>query len=192
MPSDEDVQKIIDSVDSDPFGLFGYFLYFTGCRFGEALALRGEDIDHKQMKIHVTKSVYYDNGPKIGNPKTEAGNRAIPLLECLADKLPKLKKNQYLFSHLEDRSEPYSQKRIWTQWKKYCERLGITCTPHQLRHGYATLLFEAGLTAKDAQPLLGHASIEMTNDIYTHITQRRADLNSEKINAFISQNISKK
>lgn len=192
MPSDEDIQTIIDSVDSDPFGLFAYFLYFTGCRFGEALALRGEDIDRKGMKIRVSKSIYYDNGPKVGKPKTEAGVRDIPLLDCLAAKLPKLKKNQYLFSHLEDRSEPYSQKRIWTQWKKYCERLQITCTPHQLRHGYATLLFEAGLTAKDAQPLLGHASIEMTNDIYTHITQRRADLNTAKINDFINNTVSKR
>ena len=192
MPSEEDIQKIIDNVESDPFGVFAYFLYFTGCRFGEALALRGEDIDHVEKKIFITKSLYYDNGPKIGKPKTDAGNREIPILDCLADKLPKLKKKQYLFSHLEDRSEPYSQKRIWTQWKKYCERLDLSCTPHQLRHGYATLLFEAGLTAKDAQPLLGHASVEMTNDIYTHITKRRQDLNADKINIFVNETVSKK
>lgn len=191
MPSDEDIQKIIENVDTDPFGLFAYFLYFTGCRFGEALAVRGEDIDLKNNKIKISKSVYFENGPKIGKPKTDAGNRTIPLLDCLKEKLPKLKKKEYLFSHMSDRSEPFTQKRIFTQWKKYQERLEITCTPHQLRHGFATLLFEAGLTAKDAQPILGHATLEMTADIYTHITNRRSGENADKLNDFINQTVSK-
>ena len=185
MPSEEDIQKIIENVDSDPFGLFAYFLYYTGCRFGEALALQGKDIDLKTNEIHITKSLYFDNGAKIGTTKTESGNRTVPLLDCLIDHLPKLKKQQYLFSHLADRSEPFTQKRIFTQWKKYQERVGITCTPHQLRHGFATLLFDAGFTAKDAQPLLGHATLEMTMDIYTHITAKRARSNVDKLNDFI-------
>ena len=191
MPDEEDIQKIIDNVDSDPFGLFAYFLYFTGCRLGEALAIQGNDINLKDNKIQVSKSIYFLNGPQIGDPKTEAGNREIPLLDCLKQKLPKLNKKQYLFSYLDDRSQPFTQKRIFTQWKKYQERLNITCTPHQLRHGFATLLFEAGLSAKDAQPILGHATLEMTADIYTHITKRRSTENADKLNNFINQTVSK-
>ena len=186
MPSDEDIEVILESVDTDPFGLFPYFLYYTGCRLGEALALRGEDIDKKEMRISITKSIYFDNGPKVGTPKTEAGNRDIPLLDCLADKLPKLKKGQYLFSYMTDRSKPYTQKRFQTEWRKYQERTGVTCTPHQLRHGYATLLFEAGLSPKDAQPLLGHATVEMTTDIYTHVTAKRQNFNASRINEYIN------
>lgn len=186
MPSEEDIQKIMDNVDSDPFGLFAYFLYFTGCRFGEALALTGKDIDLERGEIRISKSLYFDNGPKIGTPKTESGTRTVPLLDCLREHLPKLKKNQYLFSHLEDRSEPFTQKRIFTQWKKYQERTDVSCTPHQLRHGFATLLFDAGLTAKDAQPILGHATAEMTIDIYTHITNSRAKGNADKLNTFVN------
>lgn len=186
MPTEADIQKIIENVDTDPFGLFAYFLYYTGCRFGEALAIQGRDINLATNEIHITKSIYFDNGTKIGTPKTDNGTRIIPLLDCLKPKLPKLKKNQYLFSHLEDRSEPYTQKRIFTQWKKYQERIEITCTPHQLRHGFATLLFDAGLNPKDAQPILGHATLEMTMDIYTHITASRAKANVDKLNAFIN------
>ena len=119
MPSEEDIQKIIENVDADPFGLFAYFLYYTGCRFGEALALQGKDINLKTCEISITKSLYFDNGAKIGTTKTDSGNRTIPILDCLKPKLPKLKKDQYLFSYLEDRSEPFTQKRIFTQWKKY-------------------------------------------------------------------------
>ncbi len=187
MPSEEDIQSIIENADKDPFGLFAYFLYYTGCRFGEALALQGKDIDLEKGEIHITKSVYFDNGTKTKTPKTDSGTRIIPLLDCLRDKLPKLKKNQYLFSHLEDRSESYTQKRIFTQWKNYRERIGISCTPHQLRHGYATLLYDAGLTPKDAQAILGHATIEMTADIYTHITNSRAQNNAYKLNEYVNQ-----
>ena len=191
MPSEDDIQKIIQNVDTDPFGLFAYFLYYTGCRFGEALAIQGKDIDLLKNEIHIEKSIYYDNGAKIGTPKTESGTRTIPLLDCLKKNLPKIKKNQYLFSHLEDRNEPYSQKRIFTQWKKYQERIGIACTPHQLRHGYATLLFDAGFSAKDAQLILGHATTEMTMDIYTHITASRAKNNADKLNSFVNETFSK-
>ncbi len=186
MPSEEDIQKILDHVDTDPFGLFAFFLYFTGCRFGEALAVQGKDIDLTKGEIKISKSVYFDNGTKTKTPKTESGIRTIPLLDCLREKLPKLKKNQYLFSHLENRDEPYTQKRIYTQWKNYRERVGITCTPHQLRHGYATLLYDAGLTPKDAQAILGHATIEMTADIYTHITNSRSQNNAHKLNDFVN------
>ncbi len=191
MPSEKDLKNIIDNVDSDPFGLFAYFLYFTGCRFGEALAVQGKDIDFQNNKIHISKSIYYDNGTQVGKPKTDAGDRLVPLVNCLREKIPSLQEDQYLFSYLEDRSKPFTQKRIFTQWKKYQERVGITCTPHQLRHGFATLLFEAGLTAKDAQPILGHATLEMTADVYTHITSKRSTENADKLNNFINQIISK-
>ncbi len=188
MPSEEDIEKIIENVDTDPFGLFGYFLYYTGCRYGEALALTGEDIDMKAGEIHVSKSLYYTEGGKFGikEPKTESGIRIIPIPDCLIGKIPKLKKNQYLFSDLQNRSLPYPEHVIYREWKKYQERIGISCTAHQLRHGYATLLFDAGLTAKDAQQFLGHATIEMTQDIYTHITNSRARGNASKLNEYIN------
>ena len=44
---------------------------------------------------------------------------------------------------------------------------GIKCTLHQLRHSYATMLHSAGVDVKDAQYLLGHSSIVVTQDIYT-------------------------
>lgn len=187
MPSESDIQKIIDNVDKDPFGLFAYFLYYTGCRFGEALAIQGKDIDFIQNEIHITESIYFDNGTKFKPPKTESGIRKIPLLDCLKIHLPKLKNNEFLFSPFPDKSKPFTQKRIFTQWKKYVQRLNLNCTPHQLRHGYATLLFDAGLTAKDAQPILGHATIEMTADIYTHITDTRAKENALKLNDYVNK-----
>lgn len=45
--------------------------------------------------------------------------------------------------------------------------------PHDMRHTFATILFEAGVSIKDAQYYLGHASTKMTMDLYTHYTEER-------------------
>ena len=50
--------------------------------------------------------------------------------------------------------------------------LDFTCHPHQLRHTYATKLFEAGLDIKQVQYLLGHSTTEMTLRVYTHYRAR--------------------
>ena len=51
----------------------------------------------------------------------------------------------------------------------YCAASGVTVSLHQIRHGYATALFEAGVDPKTAQKLLGHAKLSTTMDIYTHV-----------------------
>lgn len=109
----------------------------------------------------------------------------MPIPDILFDELPKLKPNQYLFS--DDGGENlFTKKRYETSLKQYKEEAGLTITPHQLRHGYATLLYDAGMEAKDAQALLGHSTIAMTLDIYTHITNSRRAKSASKLNAFLN------
>ena len=50
-----------------------------------------------------------------------------------------------------------------TEWKHYCDRLGFEVTPHQFRHAYATMLYDAGIDVKMAQKLLGHSSEKNDN-----------------------------
>ena len=72
-----------------------------------------------------------------------------------------------------------SNMHFQSLWKKYADESGVTCTSHQLRHAYATMLEENNISEKDAQYLLGHAQISTTKDIYTHIRESK----KEKINA---------
>lgn len=169
-PSEEEILKIKNNV-SHPFGLFAFFLLHTGLRRGEALAIQGSDFDFKNNTISVTKSVYYKyDKPFIKQPKTAAGVRTVPLLPALKEVLPKLKPNELLFNY---EGELYHNKRFETQWKHYCRDTGIDCTPHQLRHAYATRLYEIGVDEKSAQYLLGHADSATTRDIYTHLTEKK-------------------
>lgn len=60
----------------------------------------------------------------------------------------------------------------------------IKLTAHQLRHAYATMLFEAGIDVKDAQELMGHSDINLTRQIYTHIRNERKEETAKKLNEF--------
>ena len=56
--------------------------------------------------------------------------------------------------------------------------------PNQLRHAYATMLYEAGIPDKNAQILLGHADIQTTKNIYTHIRDNRLNKTVKTLNDY--------
>lgn len=171
LPSDEELQAVKEGWNL-PGGLLPYLILYTGCRRGEALALTHKDIDRKKKIITINKSVCYsDQSPFIKTPKTAAGTREIILLDKLAAVLPLGIGDTLLFPGPDGKIMRESTlKNRWTRWQKL---VGVTLTPHQLRHGYATMLFEAGLSERDAMDLLGHADIKMTHNIYTHIRKSR-------------------
>ena len=184
MPSETDIDIVKASVDK-PGGLFAFFLLYTGCRRGEALALTYGDIDRERHVIRINKSVYFSsNAPALKTPKTAAGTREILLLDVLDKVLPHGKKDDLLFPGADGGLTTESYARH--SWKRYLKETGLSITPHQLRHAYATILYEAGISDKDAQELLGHANIATTRDIYTHITKTRKQLVLDTLNQSIS------
>ena len=181
LPSDDDIRKVKSSIDCT-FGLFPYFLMYTGCRKGEALAIQYGDIDRKNKTISISKAVYFvGNQPQIKQPKTDAGTREIPLLDKLLPYIPKGRKDHYIFSP--DGLKPYDDSAFRRQWYAYQKESGVTATPHQLRHAYATLLYEAGIDEKLAQELMGHADISTTKNIYTHIRDKRMNTAVDALNS---------
>lgn len=160
--------------------LFPYLILYTGLRKGEALALTREDIDADV--IHVTKSVYHvNNRPHIKQPKTEAGIRTVPILDPLREKLPRRFKG-FLFS--DDGGEsPLTEMQYQRHWKDYTQQTGVTATAHQLRHSFASMLHDLDIDMKDAQDLLGHSTIAMTQDVYTHIRESRRAQVADELNA---------
>lgn len=168
--SPEDIQKVKDSYDI-PFGDFAYWALYTGCRRGELLALTWEDVDVEARTITVGRSAFRAETGKMAfkDPKTEAGVRIVPLLDKLLEKITP--GTGPVFPG--PTGDFMTEWEEWKGWQEYRAATGVTCTPHQLRHAYATMLFEAGVSESDAQELLGHAQITTTKDIYTHIRESR-------------------
>lgn len=169
---------------SFPVGVLAAFLLYTGCRKGEALALTQKDVDRKTKRLSVTKSVYYvSNEPHLKEPKTAAGRREVVLPDYVLDLLPKGKKSDLLFCR--ERGQLMKKDFFDKAWHHWQRETGLTLTAHQLRHGYATLLHEAGVDIKDAQKLLGHANTNITQNVYTDVSATQILAVEKKINAFI-------
>ena len=172
-PSRAQIQLIKDSVN-DKFGLFPFVVYYTGLRRGEVRGLRYEDIDRKKKRISVNRNVYdIGSTPHTKDPKTDAGVRSVPLLDELAAILPN-KRRGYIFSE-DGGVTPMSDRRVQKFYKAYQRETGVTSTLHEIRHGYASALYAAGLDIKMIQELLGHAQLSTTMDIYTDIFEDRVD-----------------
>ncbi len=181
IPNTEEIRVV--STLTEGFGFLGFFLLYTGLRVSEALALTYEDIDFDKRLITVDKKIVYDgNNPILRHEtKTEAGTRKVILLDVLYDKLPKQKKG-LIFANSDGKY--YTAKQLRCGWEKVKRENNLSITLHQLRHAYATMLFEAGINEKDAQELMGHSTITLTREIYTHIRKERMEETAQKLNAF--------
>lgn len=185
LPNNDDIEKVKISLKK-PFGLFAYLCLYTGCRRGEALALTYNDIDFTNNLIDINKVVVFKNGkPVIENrAKSASGVRTIPLLEPLKNALNKNKKG-YIFTN--QNGELLTLSEFNSAWLKYKKAADVSLTPHQLRHAFATICFDAGLEEKDTAQIMGHSKIELTMNIYTHIKESRKQESANKLNAYLNK-----
>ena len=181
MPTTDDI-RVIDS-HYKGFDLLPYFLLYTGLRKSEALALSYKDIDFKNKTITVNKHLIHDGNKPIieDRTKTATSRRTVILLDRLAEKLPK---NRIGLVFCNEDGSPLTKRQYDWRWKEYQKMYNLNITAHQLRHAYATMLFEAGVDLKDAQDLMGHTDINLTRQIYTHIRNERKTETGNKLNAF--------
>ena len=190
----------------------------TGMRAGEVSGLRWCDIDLEKGEIYVTHTlVYYDHGNDQGNaygintPKTEAGNRTIPMLPMvkeafLAEKQMRQEAEisckasvdgytDFIFVNRFGEIQHHSAlnkalKRIIRDCNddvlmKACGKEPSVLLPpfscHSLRHSFATRLCEAGVNVKLVQSILGHVDISTTIEIYQDATKELQDREIPKI-----------
>lgn len=198
-PTDEMINTIIQNKNI-PFGMFAFLCLCTGLRKGEALALLCSDI--KDGEISVTKSLTFADGTraKVKEPKSEAGNRTVPILSILRvplDEYMAQLDGEILFPNRSYNGSPgntyMTQSNYDTAWTHYCEQAGLVgLTAHQLRHGTATLLFEAGVDVYTAKKILGHAKVTTTMEIYTELREQKEKQSIGKLNRYMSKKMSKR
>ncbi|MDM8365925.1 tyrosine-type recombinase/integrase [Bacillus thuringiensis] len=169
------------------FSLF-MFLSRTGLRIGECLALQWEDIDFEEQKLFITKTlITTKRNEKIlfGPPKNRSSKRTISLDSSTISHLRKMKMEQnkntlkngkyykeynFVFTH-EDNScmlHPATLKFL----QQACKKGNLKyITLHGFRHTHAVHLLQSGANLKYVSERLGHSSIDMTANVYLHITK---------------------
>ena len=180
-PDEDVVRAIVQSADDMEFGFIPFFLLCTGVRRSEALQRLKSEIDTDAWEMTIPKS------------KTAAGVRTVPIIEPLREPLQawmKAHPGEWLFPHVEYNGHKgtYMSDRNWeTAWEKYCTAHGWvdpegrpTIGAHNLRHGTATLLYEAGVDLYTAQHILGHANVSTTLEIYTDLRKNHERKNIRK------------
>ena len=192
----EQLQAVKTSIDK-PCSLLAILILYTGARCGEALALQWKDVDFDAKKINITKAVvFHGNSPVIEKTKTEAGVRAVPLLTPLETTLRPLaaEEDTYIIGG----AKPLSKSALNRYWEKYTKSLGFGHTEkqgdpwrpaidrHQIRHEYATMLYEAGVDVLAAKTIMGHTDIATTQRIYTHVRESRIEDARNKLEALTS------
>ncbi|MCP1148540.1 MULTISPECIES: site-specific integrase [Bacillus] len=163
--------------------IIALILLRTGIRKGELIALKWDDIDFNQKTIRINKS-RSEHGVKL--PKTKSSIRTIAIDDTLITELKKYrtwqKKNKikYGIAYQEPNfliASP-NGKDIGTFGinKAIDSILSKTnlhhITPHGLRHTHAIMLLESGVDIKTVSDRLGHATINMTADVYLHVTKK--------------------
>lgn len=167
--STDEVTKLIESVNGD----FKYsirdkaileLLYGCGLRVSELLNLRKEDIFLKEDFIRVKGKGSKERIIPMGSKAKEA------IIYYINEQRPTLDKKNSAFLFLTRRGNKLSRMGLWKRFHQYLAKSGITksCTPHTLRHSFATHLLERGASLRTVQLLLGHSDIS-TTQIYTHV-----------------------
>lgn len=173
-----------------PFLLFLLMLE-CGCRPSEARELLGRDIDHDSKLLH------------IRGTKTDCSDRYVPI----PDKMYARIKNTQPFDHIVTNTlgHPYNRESYvkLTHRLKRELNLSMGCRvyrnalvppypladdfePYCLRHTYCTDLCKSGIDVRTAQRLMGHATISITADIYTHVDTDQIMDAGEKLNAYLN------
>ena len=165
----------------------------TGMRIGELKALYWNDIDFSRRALWVKKTmclVRSDHGAyfEVHNPKTFSGNRLIPLTnKCIEALMRQKALNTSTVQKYKDtnftnlvfpskKNQPFHEMVILESIHNviakmaadgfYIEKFG----PHTLRHTFATRAIENDMNPKTLQRILGHSSLQMTMNLYCHVS----------------------
>jgi integrase len=162
-------------------------LALTGLRRGEAIGLRHRDVDLQRGSLSVIQAVsVVGSDVVVSTPKTKRSRRQVPIdTETV----------RFIREHLQrQRAERLKVGSVWSSdvdWL-FCDELGCHLHPdhisrlfrklvkesglpqirlHDLRHTYGTLSLEAGVHPKIVSERLGHATVGITLDVYSHVSE---------------------
>ena len=160
------------------------FFAMSGCRRGEVLGLRWEDVDMEHGRVTIRRALVPVNGEvHISEPKTKRGRRLIALdtvtMALLKEQAARQLREQndwgegwcdsgYIFT-AEDGAALHPE-RISALFQRLVRAAALKRIPlHGLRHTYATLALSKGVNPAIVSRRLGHSTVAFTLDVHSHV-----------------------
>jgi integrase/recombinase XerD len=187
-----EMQAILDACTRLRDRFFFAVLHEAGCRAGEALGLRHEDIAAAEREISI---VPRDNA---SGARAKSGGRVIPvgaeLIRLYADYLHGEygdADSSYVFINLfaAPRGHAWSYPAVYDLVMRLRARTGIDFDPHWFRHSAATRWLRDGVPVEVVSALLGHSSVSVTLSVYGHLTAADARAALEKAGWFTGREV---
>ena len=187
----QELKKFLDYLDSLNLNKFRYyyentlykFLLATGCRINEALALSWSDIDLDNAVVHITKTLNYKQ--ETNSPKSKTSLRDIDIDQATVSMLKQYRLRQTKEAWKVGKSESVvfsdfiheypNNRTLQTRLRTHFKRAKVTNIGfHGFRHTHASLLLNSGIPYKELQHRLGHSTLAMTMDTYSHLSKEKA------------------
>ncbi|MEX1208770.1 MAG: tyrosine-type recombinase/integrase [Acidimicrobiia bacterium] len=170
-----EVRAFLSVVEGDEREALWRLAGTTGMRRSEILGIRWSDVNLEAGWLAITQTVVLQRGnPVIGSPKTRRSARRVYLDDRTIAVLADLRSHanetarQLVFAHPD--GGPLRPDRVTNQFRRICEQAGLRrIRLHDLRHTWATIALQEGVNPKVVSEQLGHASISITLDTYSHV-----------------------
>lgn len=188
--SQEQAQAFLEAARGDRYYALFALALFTGLRQGELLGLRWADLDVERGRLTVSRSLSQQS-LDAQPTKTRGSRRSIDLgpeaLAVLLEHRERYGVGEWIFRD-SGGSPVRASNLLRRSFRPALERAGITppIRFHDLRHTAATLMLAAGVHPKVVSERLGHASIAITMDIYSHVQPSMGRAAAETLERLLS------
>lgn len=195
--TEEETAALIGVGEANPHYLYTMFLFYTGIRPQEAIALTWSDVDIKNKLLNITKAVESGN-KNIKSTKTKAGIRTIPIPDALIELIKAGEPDALIFPNDNGKQADKNSCARWWKATRRAINIYLGCkvvrneviepklpedfTAYCLRHTYCTNLQRSGVPLNVAKVFMGHRDIKMTANIYGHQTDDQTEAARALIN----------
>jgi integrase len=166
----EEVARLLVACQRDRHAVWFQIAIGTGARLGELRALTWADVDLRERRISITKSM--NNGKQTIGPTKSGKHRTVDLPDELVPVLTAHRARQkpsqrLVFGDPHDRA--YSGTTYWRVVQRICDRAGVRRLPqHSLRHAAASTMLAAGVSPVEVAAQLGH-TVGTLLSTYSHL-----------------------